>query len=1177
MSRCVVKVTLVAALLILLPVSALAQQGQIAGVVRDGQGAVMPGVLVEATSPALIEKVRSATTDAAGQYRITNLPVGTYAVSFTLEGFTKQQRDNIVLTTGFTAPVNATMTVGQLQETVTVTGESPTVDVQNARQVAAFEGEQIRDLPTTRNIRSILTLTPGLTATGLGADCVGGVGVWCNNNIYNLSAHTATNDTEGGSQGRVMVDGTIINTGGGAGIMGMTGGYVADVANAQEVTVQISGALGESETGGASINIIPRTGGNRFAGNYFGTYTRGPLDETGGNRRGWFSTNNGSHPEITSNYPLISDYDTSGAFGGPIKRDRLWFFSVARAWQKTAFSRQSDRIWDNANAGIWGQNYQADRSTPPLQLINWTRNANARITAQASQKNKFNFFWDEGYTCQDPCDGSVAPWTARDGWWSGQVHPARLIQVGWTNPLTNVILLEAGLSANRQLYDFSQHRYFTPNPDIPRVVEFGTTVGMDATGPLNTTDFRFLGVPSGPWSDGIGGLAEQRELNDWRPRASFSYVTGTHSAKFGYDGGYFAQTRSNRTNSIRLEYRYDTPAADCAATLNCGNTSLYYPNDPNNLARRPVPSRVKINSGPSTIDNRVAYSGFYAQDQWTLKRLTLSGAVRYDHALSNYPSSCIGTGGNRLVAGGNEPYVPLQVGGEFSGQRSYCTPDTEGVSYNDFTPRWAVAWDVFGDGKTAVKFNMGKYLAGAAINGIYADANPAQRAVNTYTRTWTDRDGDRIVDCDLLNFAEQTVPGGDFCGGPTSVTNQDSTRYGRDPLSLDAAGTPLGLQTTQCGRRELGIPADVQAYCDVYGESLLDGWGRRRSEWQFAVGVQHELLPRFSAEVTYNRKSYSNLTVTDTLGIGCDRFNGATEFRSCQDGYLNFTNPSYGFFNAVAPTHPGLPGGGGYVIRGLANPNATLPVGRPSAVTILDELSYTSNFVDTNFVWRGTDKWHLRGLRINGGTTTGRAVRDLCYSPTGSTNNDGPDVRQHDGVPPSCNPHTRWETNLRGTAAYTIPKIDVLVSTVFARRVGPERSANHAFTKNEVTWEPSSAARATQPCPAGATAGQVGCFTPQGNTITATSYTVNLLNPGELYGPGYTIFDLKLGKNLRFANKRLNVGVDIYNLFNADQVLTYQDNFDTPDNAATPFVEQWGQATSLLSPRFVRLSIQFDF
>jgi hypothetical protein len=364
----------------------------------------------------------------------------------------------------------------------------------------------------------------------------------------------------------------------------------------------------------------------------------------------------------------------------------------------------------------------------------------------------------------------------------------------------------------------------------------------------------------------------------------------------------------------------------------------------------------------------------------------------------------------------------------------------------------------------------------------------------------------------------------------------------------------------------------VQAYCDVYGDSLLDGWNKRRSEWQFGLGIQHELLPRFSAEFTYNRRSYANLTVTDTLGIGCDQFNGRQEMEACQQGFLNFTSPDYGFFSAVAPSHPGLPGGGGYLIRGLANQNATLPVGRPSVVTIMDELAYRSNFFDTNFVWRGTDRFRLGGLRVNGGTTTGRAVRDQC-----GTMLDGPDVRQHEGVTPSCNPYTRWETNVRGTASYTIPKIDVLVSTVFARRVGPERSANHAFTKDQVTWEASSAARATQPCPAGATAGQVGCFTAQGNTITATSYTVNLLNPGELYGPGYTIFDLKLGKNIRFASRRLNVGVDIYNLFNKEQVLTYQDNFDTVDNPTTPIVEQWGQATSLLSPRFVRLSIQFDF
>ena len=126
MMRGVLRMVLAAAaVLVLGPAAALAQEGQIAGTVRDTSGALMPGVTVEVTSPALIEKVRTATTDANGQYRITNLPVGTYKVTFSLEGFTKQERDDVVLTSGFTAPVNATMSVGQLAETVVVSGVTP--------------------------------------------------------------------------------------------------------------------------------------------------------------------------------------------------------------------------------------------------------------------------------------------------------------------------------------------------------------------------------------------------------------------------------------------------------------------------------------------------------------------------------------------------------------------------------------------------------------------------------------------------------------------------------------------------------------------------------------------------------------------------------------------------------------------------------------------------------------------------------------------------------------------------------------------------------------------------------------------------------------------------------------------------------------------------------------------
>ena len=153
---------------VLVAATVSAQEGAIAGVVRDSSEAVLPGVRVEVTSPALIEKVRSTTTDGAGQYQITNLPIGRYTVTFTLDGFNKLERGDIELTTGFTANVAVAMTVGNRNETIVVTAPTPVVDVQNARQATTFSGEQLRDLPTARNISSVLASRPGSPAARTG-------------------------------------------------------------------------------------------------------------------------------------------------------------------------------------------------------------------------------------------------------------------------------------------------------------------------------------------------------------------------------------------------------------------------------------------------------------------------------------------------------------------------------------------------------------------------------------------------------------------------------------------------------------------------------------------------------------------------------------------------------------------------------------------------------------------------------------------------------------------------------------------------------------------------------------------------------------------------------------------------------------------------------------------------
>jgi hypothetical protein len=631
-------------------------------------------------------------------------------------------------------------------------------------------------------------------------------------------------------------------------------------------------------------------------------------------------------------------------------------------------------------------------------------------------------------------------------------------------------------------------------------------------------------------------------------------------------------------NDPRLYYRYSKPNTNCVNQVvvgsnnyPCGNTSLQFPEDPYNLALRPVPLNVQFITGAATVRDRVWYGAFYAQDQWTRGRFTLSGALRYDHAESRYLSTCIG--------GPNEPFMPVQA----DGSKRYCTEDTDGVSFHDITPRWGAVWDVFGTGRTSIKWNMGRYNNQAAISGIYSSANPARRTANALQRSWSDLDGDRIVDCDLMNFTTNGECGA-FNGG-SALT--DTARYGQDPLAIDASGTPIGLDTVHCGRTEQGIFSAIQAYCDAYGDTLISGWGKRRYEWQLGIGVQHEILPRLSGEVTYNRRLYRNLTSEDQLGLGCDRFGGAVPQEQCQEAMLRYSSPTYDFYSVKAPTDPRLPNGGGYTVIGLSDQRINVPGACLSgnvavtceAVTINEKLNYYWHGVDTNFVWRGPG-----GLRVNGGTNTGRTMRETCEAMV-----DQPDVRGREGAEhqAGCRSNTIWTTRINGTAAYNIPWVDVLVSTVFQSVPGASLNAQFTYNKNDITWAPGSESRATEPCTGFSASLGTGCLGTARNQGTATN--VQLLLDNEILGERTSLWDLKFAKNLRFNNKRAVVGVDVYNLFNSDAINSYNatitGNFvngvfqPAVDNPATAANEgnQFMNPTGLVSPRFMRFSVQFNF
>ena len=237
---------------LLLPAAAYAQAA-ITGVVRDTSGAVLPGVTVEAASPVLIEKVRSVVSDDTGQYRIVDLRPGTYSVTFTLPGFSTVRREGIELSGTFVATVNGDLKVGALEETITVTGETPIVDVQSARTQQTISRDILSAIPSSRNVGGIQALVPGMDQNIDSGNIAG-------------TLQGGASAIHGGRAGdsRIYADGNNMGWSGGGG----GGGNMPQVASSQEVVMTTSGGLGEAETAGVIVNVIPREGANTFNGQF---------------------------------------------------------------------------------------------------------------------------------------------------------------------------------------------------------------------------------------------------------------------------------------------------------------------------------------------------------------------------------------------------------------------------------------------------------------------------------------------------------------------------------------------------------------------------------------------------------------------------------------------------------------------------------------------------------------------------------------------------------------------------------------------------------------------------------------------------------------------------------------------------------------------------------------------
>jgi hypothetical protein len=813
----------------------LAQAGasSIAGVVRDTSGAVLPGVTVEAASPVLIEKARNVATDSEGRYNIVDLRPGAYVVTFTLSGFNTVRREGIQLVAGFTASVNAEMPVGALEETITVTGASPLVDTQNVRQQNVISSELLDALPSAgKGIASLVKLIPGLTG---GSDSGGASGIY--------SANTAATTTiHGKGSFKLSYDGMQTNNMSGTGNVS----YVINPATVQETTIETGGISAESNASGGSVNMIPKEGANSFSFGIDGTFSNDGLQGTN-------LTDDLLERGVTTTNSVLNLYDFNGTVGGPIRKDRLWFFLATRF---TGSRNQVPGVYFNKTQGT--TIYTPDLDRPSFRK-EWLRSQAARVTWQVSPRNKVNAFADiQSYHVR-----GRGAFTAPESHSCWDFADAGLYQASWSAPLTSRLLIETGASLTRGAFPCTREQL----TDI-----FGFVVGpADVSILESTTGFRYNAASS------------YRHINDhdrYAQRFSISYVTGSHSFKAGLQ---------NQQGVLNTDMEVN------------GDVTYTFANG--------LPTQITQWATPYLQENRMnADLGLYVQDQWAIRRLTLNYGLRFDYFNGSVPAQS----------------VPA---GQFVGARDF-EPVSRVPEWTDLNPRLGGSYDLFGNGRTALKSSIGRYVSRQSMV-VATSNNPIATSVNSVNRTWNDADRDSVPDCDLTNF------GGNGECGPISNSN-----FGK----INPAATR-------------------------YADDLIHGFGTRDYFWDFALEIQHELGPGISVQGGYYRNW--------TDHFGCITGNCYSLDTGVVDN-LAVTPADYSPYCVTAPTDARLPNGGGYQVCGLYDV-APSKFGQGDLL-VTRASNYDNGKSRASDYFSASIRTRLRrGVDLGGSVDTGRTVEDNCF------------------------------------------------------------------------------------------------------------------------------------------------------------------------------------------------------
>ena len=774
--------------LILMPAAALAQSS-IAGNVTDDTGGVLPGVTVEAASPVLIEGSRIGITDGTGNYNIVGLTPGTYAMTFTLPGFGTQVRDELILAADTAINIDVALAVGSVEETITVSGETPVVDVQQVQRVEVLSRETQEAIPTGRSLWSYALLIPGVKVH---KPDVGGT----------AGAQQSTMFGRGldGRHTTVEIDGMMVNT-----LIddGRFQAYLNPMMTA-ETSYTTTGATAETQSGGMKMNMIPQEGGNQFSGAFFAGGTPSNFQSRNWNQR------LGDLGIKEDTMPMIDKiYDLNASVGGPLARDRLWFFSSAR--RNIINNGVVNSITRGVGGGSYGDQAMDDNSiTSAMTRLTWQMNTQNKLSVMFDKVRKRRFHQHDFGTDYQ---------TAAASWHSPHYDTGT---AKWTSTISNRMLAEFGFSLVYEDWDpgyqpgifqtvpsDADMAFCSATPCFPTVnsVQHTSQLGVDAGGdPWYSVLQRRDG-----WLAFRYGAKDRQENNyshRWSYQGSLSYVTGSHAFKFG--GLWtWGQNRFTRDGNAGLIQQYEGTANPLGRTIPWMNCE--HPNaDPNIDAGLPcgtigTPDGVLVTNNPSYFSGKLDYnSGIYAQDSWTLDRLTLNYGMRVDFAAASVPQ------------------LP-KVGGRFVGGFTYDGIDDLPKFGPDLSPRLSAAYDVFGDARTALKFGWNKYVRTTGVN------YPLRYGVAREqfdSRAW--------YDCEL-NMA------GDACSGANT--------YGGNNDDV-AQNWEIGPGNADLGFRS---PNDV-----------ADDLSREHNRiW--TAGIQQELGSGFSVSAEFRRRTYYNTWSTDRM------------------------------------------------------------------------------------------------------------------------------------------------------------------------------------------------------------------------------------------------------------------------------------------------------------------------